>query len=440
MGVRRRDASGRRARASGPTGGSGSAPRAAVLLVAGAAAFLLPASAPDAGGALRAQEPDSLQRRIDESQDRLEQLRAEQERLRQEMQRLSNRVSTEREELRNLEEQIGSSASVIAELDIQIRTVRQEVDETTEEMIRTRDRLTVRKAELRARLREVYKRGAVGPMKVLLTAQSFSDLINRYKYLHLVTLYDRMLVRDVSRLERQLQDQRSRLTMELDRLRSLREQKQQELADLERLERRRQRRIASYRGQISQFEQEMARLQKELATEREKLRVFLAERERMRREAERRAGRPSTATLRTSELGRLDWPVDGNVIYQFGPERKGNTTIQREGVGIGASRGAPVRAVEAGRVEWAGPRGVYGPSVIVNHGGGYYSVYLYLQNLRVDEGQAVSDGEVLGGVGSSGGASSPETPHIEFQIWEPSADGEPRAVDPVRWLRDRGGG
>jgi septal ring factor EnvC (AmiA/AmiB activator) len=381
---------------------------------------------------LAAQEDpeEQVRDRIRESQERLEQIREERERLRREMSQLEQRVTSEREEIRNLEKQIASSASVVAELDIQVQARQEEVQLATRDMIRTRDELTLRKKELRRRLRTVYKRGPLETVKVLLSAESFSDLIHRYKYLHMITLYDRMLVRQVGRLEDQLEEERTRLSTELRRLRRLREEKREELDRLEELESRHQRRLQRYRAQESRHETRLARL----ARDEEKLRSLLEELERLRREAERRSGRATTSSLRTSDIGSLDWPVEGEVLYQFGPDRQGDQTLHRDGIGIAAEVGTPVQSVAAGRVAWAGARGLYGPSVIVSHGGGYYSVYLYLRNLRVQEGDRVAKGDVLGTVG---GSDSREGPHIQFEIHEPTAEGAPQAVDPVRWLRSR---
>jgi septal ring factor EnvC (AmiA/AmiB activator) len=73
--------------------------------------------------------------------------------------------------------------------------------------------------------------------------------------------------------------------------------------------------------------------------------------------------------------------------------------------------------------------------VIIDHGGGYWSGYLYLQDVRVGVGDRVSAGSVIGHVG--GDEESPEGTHIEFQIYEPDSSCDPRQVDPVRWLRGR---
>ncbi|MFQ5889454.1 MAG: murein hydrolase activator EnvC family protein [Gemmatimonadota bacterium] len=374
---------------------------------------------------------DVIGERIQESQRRLDEIRRERDRLSSEMEDLSGQVHTVSEEIRNLERRIGTSSSVLAELDVQIHALGDQVSETTREMLLTRDKLTVRQAELRERLREIYKRGPLHAVQVLLGARSFADLISRYKYLHLVALYDRMLVQQVKRLERSLADHRARLTGDFAHMSGLRTEKASELGVLERLESQRRRRLANVRARESRAQNRLAAL----ARAEQELRDLIVELERARREAERLAGAASTSTLRTSDLGRLNWPVEGEILYRFGPERRGNTTINRGGMGIGAPRGTPVRAVEAGRVEWAGARGLQGETVILNHGGGYWSIYLYLERLRVRVGDRVEPGQVLGHVGGDDGSG--QGPHIEFQILEPGPGEVPREVDPVRWLRGR---
>lgn len=416
---------------------SGYARRSLQLTARGAAASLAAAALLTVSVPLLAQQEDTtgavLEQKIHESQQRLDQIRKERGRLRQEMRRLTHQVSSASAEIGNLEQQIGSSSSVVAELDVQIQATRAQVAHTTSDLLKTRDRLTVRQTELRERLRDVYERGPLGPLQVLLSARSFSDLIDRYKYLHLVTLHDRLLVRQVGTLENQLEQQRSQLADQLDRLQRLRGDKKQELADLEGLRVQYRRRLSNYRSQRSRAREQEA----QLAQDENRLQGLIADLERTRREAERRAGRSSTSTLSTSDLGKLNWPVQGRIVYQFGPERDHGTTIERDGIGIGAREGTPVRVVASGQVEWAGPQGLYGPSVIVSHGGGFYSAYLYLENLEVHVGEKVHAGQVIGEVG---GAGSRAGPHIEFQIHRPTPGGPPRAVDPVRWLRSHSGG
>jgi len=103
-------------------------------------------------------------------------------------------------------------------------------------------------------------------------------------------------------------------------------------------------------------------------------------------------------------------------------------------VGIKAAIGASVEAVAPGRVVSVGPLGTYGLTVIIDHGGGDYSIYGSLSRSDVRQGQSVAKGQVIGGVG----ISDPDLPpHVHFEIRHAGADGRPGSVDPAGWLRER---
>jgi septal ring factor EnvC (AmiA/AmiB activator) len=267
---------------------------------------------------------------------------------------------------------------------------------------------------------------------VLLTARSFADLLNRYKYLHLVTLHERSMIDDVVRLEQQLVTQEQELLESSERLAGLLAEKETEVAQLQRVEQQRQRTLRDFRTR----ETRTASRLDQLAREQARLTSALAELERKRREAEaRNAGTRTAGTLSTRDLGTLPWPVDGTVAYRFGPDRKPNgVVLKNQGIGIAAAAGTPVKAVEAGMVELAGPFPGYGLTVIVSHGGGYRTLYLYLQATRVRTGQKVAAGDVVGTVG---GEQTADGAHIEFQVRVPLAGGSIEAVDPLSWLRRR---
>jgi septal ring factor EnvC (AmiA/AmiB activator) len=395
-------------------------PRRLVVLLA---ALLL-------GSAANLTAQSTIGDQIRDSQDRLDQIRRERQQLAREYDELRGQVHTFSEEIDNIEGRIGSSLGALDELDLQIQAYAVQVDETTRDMLRTHDELVLRRTELQTRLREIYKRGDLHAVQVMMEARSFGDLLSRYKYLHLVARYDRTLVSQVQRLEETLVVQRQQLAQEFARLRSLRGEKQREVRDLETLETQRERRLANTQRRVSQAETRIS----ELDEEERRLGNLLAELERARREAERVAGTSTTPTLRTSDLGSLNWPVQGDVVYRFG-EAKPDVEDVWKGIGIGAPRGTPVAAVEAGSVAWAGSRGVLGQTVIIDHGGGYWSGYLYLQDLNVRSGDRVGSGQVIGHVGGDEGSQAGT--HVEFQIYEPGRDGNPRQVDPVRWLRGR---
>lgn len=115
------------------------------------------------------------------------------------------------------------------------------------------------------------------------------------------------------------------------------------------------------------------------------------------------------------------WPVEGRVSAGFGKQREG---IANEGITIAAADGAPIRAAAAGEVAYVGINvRDYGNMVILRHGHGDMSSYAHAQRIVVAKGSHVNQGDVIGYVGKTGRAKSPQ---LHFAVR--SGD---RAVDPL---------
>ena len=391
-----------------------------------------------AWGGVSAQDPE-LQRQIQESQRRLEAIREERARLQGEMDQIRGRVRDASAELRNIEQQLSASRSVLAEVDFQAEVVAGQVQETTRELLNTREELKEDKAVLYRRVRDIYKRGPLSTLRVLLGAESFADLLTRYRYLQIIASYDRALVDRVSELETVLEAHGRSQEESLAELGRLRQMKLGEVAELRSVERDRQAALNQFRDREQQAQTRL----EQLDADESRLTGLMDDLERRRLEEERRRelsglGREGPSSLSGSDAGSLDWPVDGPLAYRFGREQRPNGTVLRwNGIGIQAPTGTPVRAVKAGTVVLAGPFEGYGPSVVLSHGGGFYTLYLYLEEVGVVQGRDVQLGQVIGTVG---GSQTPEGPHIEFQIRAPTEGSTPLAQDPLEWLRPRGGG
>ena len=146
----------------------------------------------------------------------------------------------------------------------------------------------------------------------------------------------------------------------------------------------------------------------------------------------------SELSMSIADAGSLEWPLDGDLIYRFGQEQRPNGLVLNwNGVGIAGLPGSPVRAARNGLIVLAGPFEGYGPSVVLSHGDGFYSLYLYLEEIRVAEGRSIDMGHVIGTVG---GTDTAQGPHIEFQVRAPIDGGVPGAQDPLEWLKPRAGG
>jgi septal ring factor EnvC (AmiA/AmiB activator) len=385
----------------------------------------------------RGQDPD-LQRQIEESRRRLEAIREERARLQSEIEQVRSSVRNVSTELRNIEQRLSASRSVLAEVDFQVEFATTQVEETTAELLRTREQLRESRAILYRRVRDIYKRGPLSSVRVLLGSDSFTDLLNRYRYLQQIAAYDRALFDRVTDLAQALELHNAQLQTNLSELGRLRQAKLGEVAELRSVEQERQSTLAEFRDRAQQTETRLEQLE----ADESRLTDLVDDLERRRQEAERRAalsgvGREGPGTLSGADAGALDWPVEGDVIYRFGRERRPNGTVLRwNGIGIQAPTGTPVRAVRAGTVVLAGPFEGYGPTVVLSHGGGFYTLYLYLEEIGVVQGREVQAGQVVGTVG---GSQTPEGPHLEFQIRAPVGGGAPQAMDPLQWLKNRSG-
>jgi septal ring factor EnvC (AmiA/AmiB activator) len=368
-----------------------------------------------------------LDRQIHASQARLDSIRKERAQLEAELARLRGRAHSISGELSNLERQKSATNRLVNELDRQIRNLGGSLDTATFDLALTEDALAEKRAVLQRRLADIYKRGTLWTFQVMISAESFGELVSRYKYLYLVSRQDQDLVRSVEELRKRIASQRHQLLRIHDELAARRDERSDELSRVVTLERQRDRSLRETRAS----EVAAAARLDSLTKDARRLNDVIAGLERARRAAAATA--PAAAgpsTITPNDIGKLGWPADGDVIYHFGPYRLPNNTVVRHlGIGIRAVVGTPVRAVAAGVVRLAQPYGTYGPSVILDHGGGFYTLYLYLSDLGVQVGQRVAQGDV---VGRSGGAGSDEGPHVEFQVREAAI-----ALDPLNWLKNR---
>ena len=379
----------------------------------------------------------------------LDRIRNERAALQRRMQELQGTVHDLSEEKRNLAQQADATARAVRTLDTQLEGIQDEVLDATSSLASAEDELTTKRAVLQRRLRDVYKRGPLYNLEVLLSAESFGGLVARYKVLHALTLRDRTLVSSVERLRDQIARQRGQMVRLQEDIERSKQEKAQEEDRLRSLEAQRGRSISVAQQQTQLARNRLAEIERSEG----RVRGVIANLEEVRRRSEAAAaaaaasaptpavaGRPSTtvrstapaaSTIRTSDFGRLDWPVDGTILYRFGRTvTPDNTTLRWNGIGIQTARGTPVKSISGGEVVVSENIGTYGLTVIVQHGAGDYSVYGSLASASVAKGGRVQKGQTIGTVGT---ADPDMPPHLHFEIRRSKG----AAVDPLDWLRGK---
>jgi septal ring factor EnvC (AmiA/AmiB activator) len=369
---------------------------------------------------------DTADAKLRQQQEELARIRREREELQRRMRGLQSKVHDISEEVTNIDRQHDATVRVVRSLDQQLTTLDGEVENTTANLVRAQDEVQIKQAVLRKRLVEIYKRGPLFTFEVLLSAKSFGDLVARYKYLHILAQRDRTVVRRVDQLRSQIIGQRRQLVSLQNGVEQNRIEKAREAERLASLEQQRQQSLKKAQSDQKRAKARLAELAKSEARLNNIIEGFEAAR---RRAASRSGAAPlAPSSIRTSDYGRLDWPVDGSIIYRFGRVvNPNNTTTRWNGIGISASSGTDVKSVSSGEVVLADVMGTYGNTIIIQHGGGDYSVYGSLSSMNVSKGARVTKGQVIGTIG----ATDPSLPpHLHFEI----RHGGP-AVDPLEWLR-----
>jgi septal ring factor EnvC (AmiA/AmiB activator) len=366
--------------------------------------------------------------RLRAQREELDRIRRERDSLQTESRQLQGRVRSLQDEVILLGRQASATQRLVRSLDQQIVAIGAEVDTANTRVAAAQEEVGVRRGRLRDRVRDIYKRGPLFATEAFLAARSFGELIARYKYLHELALYDKAVVKRVENLLTQIDGQRQLLVRLQDEFERSREEKAREQVRLKDLEVQRQRALSQTKRTSQQVDSRLAQIQRDEARI---ANVIAAAEAAARRAAPGSAdAAPATSTIKTSDFGALDWPVEGSIMYTFGRAvNPNNTAIRWNGIGIEAALGTSVKSIADGEVMIAEPIGTYGLTVIVQHGGGDYSVYGSLQRAAVTKGAKVKKNQVLGTVGQ---ADPDLAPHLHFEI-RPKG----RATDPLTWLQQR---
>jgi murein DD-endopeptidase MepM/ murein hydrolase activator NlpD len=131
--------------------------------------------------------------------------------------------------------------------------------------------------------------------------------------------------------------------------------------------------------------------------------------------------------------GRFIWPMQGEIISDFGPKSVGQ---RNDGLNLRAIPGAPVRSAAAGDIVYAGDQVPgFGNLVLVKHADGWVTAYGHLARVDVKMQQKVAQGQQLGQAGATGAVTEPQL-HFEVRF-APNPTERARPVDPKLVLPPR---
>lgn len=334
-------------------------------------------------------------------------------------------------QLRRTDRELRGTRARLQNLTRRRRNLGQQLDLTRTDLQLSIQSLGGARERLRRRLRSIYKMGPARELEVMLSHQSFAQLMARWDFLLMVAEQDRQLVEEVRERKERVESLETRLQGQVSQVERTTRETTSQNRRLARLREQRADQVQSIQTQRQSYEAAAAELERSARALR-RLLVQLEEKRKSRdvqRRAEGRPASPYSGDFARGE-GALEWPVRGQVVGRFGPEThpRFGTTINNNGMDIAAALGTPVQAVAKGTVEYTSEDfASYGPIVILNHGDGFFTLYAHLSDILVGVGQQITAGQIVGRVGDTG---SLKGAILHFEVRKGGT-----ALNPQEWLR-----
>jgi septal ring factor EnvC (AmiA/AmiB activator) len=370
-----------------------------------AAVLLLALAGPAHGQGAREQELEALRVAIDQRKQRIEVFEREQKGLLDALEAVDQAVAAAMEIAAHREREAAEAGAASLALAAQLPDLEARLEHT--------------RAAMSARLVALYKTGELGPAQLVFASQSLRELLDRVDVLGKLLAHDRLLYARFHAEQQALDSARADAASAAQRRDEARAQLEERHAQAEQERDAKQTLLAAVRSDRARERAALDELEAAAQALEEKIAAFGSE----------ELPAPAAPAVPFATLrGRLVAPVDADVVRRFGREvdAEFHTQVFHKGVDFGAALGAPVRAVAAGTVRFAGWFRGYGRMVILDHGDRFYTVSGHLDTLRVEAGGVVAAGEAIGAVGDTGSLSGPR---LYFEIREGS-----QAVDPLAWL------
>ena len=376
---------------------------------------------------------NDIQRDIDSRKSELQSLRNEIKNIEERLLRKNKEAISTTEILLDLENKISLTEKLIKSLNKEEQFI-SELILKTENQIQGMEFLLVKlKKQLTQRLQYLYINGRTTFLEIVLLAGDWNSAIYRIKYLDVLAEHEKKLKNKMKQTLVNLGDEKIRLLKEKKIKTHLLNEKKQEGSNLDIDKKQREillLEIKKDRGKLEKSRSqknyritEMESLIKKLYADKNTLKKREEELARIRAE-QNRATTGNFAIMK----GRLNWPVEGQIIGNFGTTRNPNSGILTENVGIDirTNSGTAVKSVLDGVVSTITYIRGHGNLIIIDHGGGFSTVYAQIDNIKIHENEYVQMGNTIASVAMPIDNAASK---LHFEVWE-----NQQKQNPEDWL------
>ena len=351
-------------------------------------------------GAVTQSEIDALKKEQQESQ-------AKQEELKDQLAEAEAEQAAAQQKRQLLTQQLNAINAEIDNINAQISYYDGEIAQKEEERKEAEAREAEQYELFCQRVRMMEEQGTVSYWSILFNAEDFSDLLDRIADVDAVMAYDNEVMDQLIATREELE----RLQADLESARA-EEQAAKEQQEAKKAEQ--QAKVAEAQALVDQINADVAEVNRQLDEESAAASEIQAEIAKKQKQLEEE--RKQNNIVISSETGYL-WPLPGyyRLSSQFGYRIHPITGVAHShtGIDIPASGGTPILAAKSGQVVTSAYHYSYGNYVVIDHGNGNSTLYAHMSSRAVSEGQMVTQGQVIGYVGTTGSSTGN---HLHFEV------------------------
>ena len=353
------------------------------------------------------QEQAKLEQEQEENDAKLASLKADQSKQQEYKDALDAQMQNLQSQIDGLNAQINSLDASIEEKNTAIAEKQKNIDEDVE--------------TLKERLCAIYMMGDASTLEILLQSESVIDMAQKVELLNIITEHDTKLIAQLTADMESIADEKAEIESEKEQVAAARtelESKGSELAEVqaeaERVLEELNQSVASVQAESDRIAEEKAQASAEIDQWWKDYYAQLAEQENQQNNGSSGSSGGSSGSIGSGgyvSTGNFTWPVPGFTNISCGYS-SGHKAIDISGGGR-TIYGTPIVAADSGKVVTATYHYSYGNYVMIDHGGGYSTLYAHASSLAVSVGQTVTKGQTIAYVGSTGNSTGP---HLHFEV------------------------
>lgn len=307
-----------------------------------------------------------------------------------------------------LNQQLIDISARITDLENQLTAKSEDIQETKDELAGAKEREAQQYADMKVRIQFMYENGQTSYLEALLSSRNISEFLNSADYIAQIQSYDRQKLTEYQDTVESIVNLEAQLEQEYTDLEALKSTVESNKATVAAMMRQKESELADISGDIEDAQSDADYYAAEIQAQEELIAAI------KRAEAEKAAAgveeHPYTG-------GAFRWPCPSStrVTSDYGTRVSpmSGASSNHKGIDIGASAGADISAAADGTVTAASYSSAAGNYVMIDHGGGLYTVYMHASSLLVSPGQTVSAGDVIAKVGSTGISTGS---HLHFGV------------------------